>query len=119
VGEATEKPRHTGASPYLSLVTVLSLIFGGRRRRDNPKSPGSDGASPYPELRPTAKRCRCSASCWLERIIIRTMPEIKNASIPSMKTTLHEKLALIPPTPESPITLDGSLHPSQARSDGP
>jgi hypothetical protein len=35
-----------------------------------------------------------------------------------MKTTLHEKLALIPATPESPATLDGSLHNSQAMSDG-
>ncbi len=38
--------------------------------------------------------------------------------MPSMKTTLQEKLALIPATPESPATLAGSLHPSQAISDG-
>jgi hypothetical protein len=74
-------------------------------------------ASAQAELRPT--RCRCSASCRQERIIMRTIPQSKNVSIPSMKTTLQEKLALIPPTPESPITLDGSLHPSQAKSDGP
>ena len=36
----------------------------------------------------------------------------------NMKTTLQEKLALIPATPESPATLAGSLHPSQAISDG-
>ena len=50
---------------------------------------------------------------------MRTIPQSKNVSIPSMKTTLQEKLALIPPTPASPITLDGSLHPSQAMSEGP
>ena len=49
---------------------------------------------------------------------MRTIPVNKKVSIPSMKTTLHEKLALIPATPESPATLDGSLHPSQAISDG-
>ena len=49
---------------------------------------------------------------------MRTNPVSKKASMPSMKTTLHEKLALIPATPESPATLDGSLHPSQAINDG-
>ena len=49
---------------------------------------------------------------------MKTMPLIRNASMPSMKTTLHEKLAPIPATPESPATLDGSLHNSQAMSDG-
>lgn len=49
---------------------------------------------------------------------MKTMPPIKKASIPSMKRTLHEKLALIPSTPELPATLDGSLHPSQGMSEG-
>lgn len=65
-----------------------------------------------------AERCCCSASCLQDRIIMKTIPVSRQASIPSMKTTLQEKLALIPPTPESPATLDGSLHPSQATSDG-
>ena len=67
---------------------------------------------------PGAVCCCCSASFLQERIIIKTMPPIRNASMPSMKTTLHEKLAPIPATPESPATLDGSLHNSQAMSDG-
>jgi hypothetical protein len=49
---------------------------------------------------------------------MRTIPPIRNASMLSIKITLHEKLALIPATPESPATLDGSLHNSQAMSDG-
>lgn len=35
-----------------------------------------------------------------------------------MKRTLQEKPALMPDTPESPATLEGSLHPSQAIKDG-
>jgi hypothetical protein len=49
---------------------------------------------------------------------MRTIPVSKKVSMPSIKTTLHEKLALIPATPESPATFDGPLHPSQAISDG-
>jgi hypothetical protein len=49
---------------------------------------------------------------------MRIIPVSKKATMPIMKITLHEKLALIPATPESPATLDGSLHPSQASSDG-
>src|ERR1700730_17765302 len=49
---------------------------------------------------------------------MRTIPVSKKATMPIMKITLHEKLALIPAAPESPATLDGSLHPSQASSDG-
>jgi hypothetical protein len=62
--------------------------------------------------------CCCSASLLQERTIMKTMPLIRNASMPSIKMTLHEKLALIPATPESPATLDGSLQNSQAMSDG-
>jgi hypothetical protein len=40
------------------------------------------------------------------------------ANIPSMNSTLHEKLAPIPATPEAAATFDGALHPSQATSDG-
>ena len=58
------------------------------------------------------------ANCLHERIIMKTIPLIRKANIPIMKRTLHEKLAPIPPTPEAPVTLDGSLHPSQATSDG-
>jgi len=49
---------------------------------------------------------------------MKSMPVSRKASIPSMKTTLQEKLALIPPTPASPATFEGSLHPSQAKTDG-
>jgi hypothetical protein len=43
---------------------------------------------------------------------------INMPSMQIMKRTLQEKLALIPATPESPATLEGSLHPSQAINDG-
>jgi hypothetical protein len=46
------------------------------------------------------------------------MPATSNEIIPIIKITLHEKPAPIPVTPEEPATLDGSLHPSQAKSDG-
>jgi hypothetical protein len=62
--------------------------------------------------------CCCSASCRQVRTIIITIPLSKKTSIPSMKTTLQEKLELIPATPESPATLAGSLQPSQAIRDG-
>ncbi len=47
-----------------------------------------------------------------------TRQVINMPSMQIMKRTLHEKLALIPATPASPATLEGSLHPSQAISDG-
>ena len=37
---------------------------------------------------------------------------------PIMKSTLSEKPALMPETPPSPATLEGSLHPGHANTDG-
>jgi len=59
-----------------------------------------------------------AANCLQDWMIIKSIPVSKNPRTPSIKTTLQEKLALIPPTPEPPATLDGSLHPSHARTDG-
>jgi hypothetical protein len=47
-----------------------------------------------------------------------TNPLIRKADIPTMKRTLHEKLAPMPPAPEAPVTSAASLHPSQANKDG-
>jgi len=49
---------------------------------------------------------------------MRTNPVKRKAVTPSINRTLQEKLALIPATPDCPATLEGSLHPSQAKSDG-
>ena len=62
--------------------------------------------------------CCCWASCLQERIIMTIRQLNKTPIMQIMKRTLQEKLALIPATPESPATLEGSLHPSQAISDG-
>jgi len=59
-----------------------------------------------------------AANCLHDRMIMKSIPVSKNPTTASIKTTLQEKLALIPPTPESPATLDGSLHPSHASTDG-
>jgi hypothetical protein len=37
-----------------------------------------------------------------------------DATLKSMKRTLHEKPALIPLTPDAPATFEGSLHPGHA-----
>ncbi len=40
-----------------------------------------------------------------------------DATIASIKSTLRENPAEMPPTPEAPLTLEGSLQPSQAITD--
>jgi hypothetical protein len=49
---------------------------------------------------------------------MKIMPPIIEATLKSMKRTLHENPALIPLTPDGPATLDGSLHPGHAKSEG-
>lgn len=99
---------------YTIAVTAVPAVSGG-----------TDGGKLLEEgsiaeaKRDASDTCCCwSASCLQERTIMKIIPPNKNPSIPIMKITLQEKLALIPTTPESPATVDGSLHPSQAISDG-
>jgi hypothetical protein len=49
---------------------------------------------------------------------MKVMPVRRKTTNPIMKSTLSEKAALIPETPPSPATLEGSLHPGHANSDG-
>jgi hypothetical protein len=49
---------------------------------------------------------------------MKIMPPIIEATLKSMKRTLHENPALIPFTPDAPATFDGSLHPGHAISEG-
>jgi hypothetical protein len=60
----------------------------------------------------------CAANCLQERTIMKTSPVNSEATTVSINRTLQEKLALIPATPDCPATFEGSLHPSQAKSDG-
>jgi hypothetical protein len=41
-----------------------------------------------------------------------------DATLQSMKRTLQENPALMPPTSDAPATFDGSLHPGHAISEG-
>jgi hypothetical protein len=45
-------------------------------------------------------------------------PPIKEPTITSINRTLPENPALMPSTPPFPVTLVGSLQPSQARTEG-
>jgi hypothetical protein len=49
---------------------------------------------------------------------MKTKPLRMDPTMTSMKMTLAEKPKLIPSTPPPPATLEGSLHPSQARTVG-
>src|SRR6516164_8023204 len=61
----------------------------------------------------------CSAlSCLQLLITIHTNPPSTEPTAPSMNITLQEKPALIPSTLEAPVTLEGSLQPSQAKTAG-
>jgi len=57
----------------------------------------------------------CLASSWRhERTIMKIIPPKIDATLKSIKRTLHEKPALIPLTPDAPATFEGSLQPGQA-----
>jgi hypothetical protein len=49
---------------------------------------------------------------------MKVMPVRRKTTNPIMNKTLTEKPALMPETPPSPTTFEGSLHPGHANSDG-
>jgi len=58
-----------------------------------------------------------ASSCRHERTIMKIIPPKIDATLKSMKRTLHEKPALIPLTPDAPATFEGSLQPGHAIRD--